>query len=181
MTETATTDRLLGTKEAAAFYGLNVPNFCRDWASRPDFPSPAATLARGRVWRGEDLLAYLAATGPKRGARTSLLSLSPLAQKWLPVIKRRIVRGFQPERIILFGSQARGDAREDSDVDLVVVMSGVDSRRAMQRSIYSALEGIPLGADVLVTTPEQLIQDADLIGTVFRPAVREGVTIYARD
>jgi predicted nucleotidyltransferase len=179
MSETTTGDRLLGTKEAAAFYGVNVPNFCRDWASRPDFPAPAATLARGRVWRAEDLLAYRAAAAPRRGARTNGLRLSPQAQKWLPVIKRRIVRGFNPERIILFGSQARGDARPDSDVDLIVVMRDVPNRRSAAVDVRTALRGIPLALDVLVTTPEQLIEDADLIGTVFRPAVREGVTIYA--
>jgi predicted nucleotidyltransferase len=178
MSET-TTDRLLGTKEAAAFYGVNVPNFCRDWASRSDFPAPAATLSRGRVWRAEDLLAYRAAVAPKRGARASRLPLSPQAQKWLPVVKRRIVRGFKPERIILFGSQARGDAQPDSDVDLVVVMREVANRRSAAGDVRAALIGIPLAIDVLVTTPEQLIGDVDLIGTVFRPAVREGVTIYA--
>lgn len=178
MTETST-ERLLGTKEAAAFYGVNVPNFCRDWASRPDFPVPAATLSGGRVWRAEDLLAYRAAVAPKRGARTASLRLSPQAQKWLPVIKRRIVRGFKPERIILFGSQARGDANPDSDMDIIVVMRDVANRRFAAGDVRAALSGIPLAIDVLVTTPEQLIEDVDLIGTVFRPAVREGVTIYA--
>jgi predicted nucleotidyltransferase len=175
-----TPDRLLGTKEAAAFYGVNVPNFCRDWASRPDFPAPAAKLSGGRVWRAEELLAYRAAVPPKRGARVSELRLSPHAKKWLPVIKRRIVRGFKPERIILFGSQARGDAEQDSDVDLIVVMREASNPRALASDIDVSLAGIPLATDVLVTTPEQLVEDADLIGTVFRPAVREGVTIYAR-
>lgn len=169
----------MGTKEAAAFYGVNVPNFIRDWASRPDFPAPAATLSGGRVWRAEDLLAYRAAVAPKRGARASRLGLSPQARKWLPVIKRRIVRGFKPERIILFGSQARGDANGDSDIDLIVVMRDIAGRRVASGDIRAALAGIPLAMDVLVTTPEQLIEDVDLIGTVFRPAVREGVTIYA--
>jgi predicted nucleotidyltransferase/SAM-dependent methyltransferase len=180
MNET-TKDRLLGTKEAAAFYGVSVPNFCRDWASRPDFPAPAATLARGRVWRAADLLAYRAVAAPRRGARTGRLRLSPQAEKWLPVIKRRIVRGFEPQRIILFGSQARDDARSGSDVDLVVVMSGVASSRDTRTAIYGALHGIPLAVDVLVVTPEQLVEYAGLIGTVSRPAVREGVTIYASD
>lgn len=174
-----TTDRLLGTKEAAAFYRVNVPNFIRDWASRPGFPAPVATVSRGRVWRGEDLLAYRASSGPRRGARASRLHLSAQAEQWLPVMKRRIVRGFHPERIILFGSQARGEARPDSDVDVIVVMAEAPDPRAIARDINAALRGIPLSTDVLVTTPEQLVEDADLIGTVFRPAVREGVTIYA--
>jgi predicted nucleotidyltransferase len=178
MTET-TNERLLGTKEAAAFYGVNVPNFIRDWASRPDFPAPAATVSRGRVWRGEDLLAYRACSGPRRGARAASLHLSPSALKWLPVIKRRIVRGFKPERIILFGSQARGDANEFSDIDLIVVLREAPKPRDIAAAIRAALRGIPMGTDVLVTTPERLIEEADVIGTVFRPAVGEGVTIYA--
>jgi predicted nucleotidyltransferase len=179
MSET-TTDTLLGTKEAAAFYGVNVPNFCRDWASRPDFPAPVATLARGRVWHADDLLAYRATTAPKRGARVGQLRLSPMAQKWLPVIKRRIVRDFQPQRIILFGSQARGEAREDSDVDLLVVLSAAEHRREAASAIYLTLTGIPLATDVVVTTPAHLAENIDLIGTVLRPAISEGITIYAR-
>jgi predicted nucleotidyltransferase len=99
--------------------------------------------------------------------------------KWLPVIKRRIVRGFKPERIILFGSQARGDANESSDIDLIVVLREAPQPRDIAAAIRAALRGIPVGTDVLVTTPERLVEEADVIGTVFRPAVGEGVTIYA--
>jgi predicted nucleotidyltransferase len=179
MSET-TSDRLLGTKEAAAFYGVNVPNFIRDWAARPDFPQPAAIVSGRRIWHGEDLLAYRASAGPKRGARPGQLQLSAPAAKWLPVTKRRIVRRFHPERIILFGSQARGEARPDSDADLIVVMSEASDPRAIAREINATLRGIPLATDILVTTPERLVEDTDLIGTVFRPAVREGITIYSR-
>jgi predicted nucleotidyltransferase len=179
MSET-TTDRLLGTKEAAAFYGVNVPNFIRDWASRPDFPAPVATVSRGRIWRGEDLLTYRASAGPRRGARASHLHLSALAEQWLPVMKRRIVRGFKPERIILFGSQARGEAREWSDVDLLVVIPPGHDRRATERSIRRSLSGMPIDTDVIVGTPEDLVENVDLPGSVLWPAVREGITIYAR-
>jgi hypothetical protein len=179
MSET-TTDRLLGTKEAAAFYGVNVPNFIRDWASRPDFPAPAATLSGGRVWRAEDLLAYRAAVAPRRGARASRLRLSPQAQKWLPVIKRRIVRDFKPERIILFGSQARGEANQYSDIDLLVVMPPMQDPEGTSRAIRSAASGVPIDTEMIVTTRSELAENIDLIGSVLRPAVREGITIYAR-
>jgi hypothetical protein len=52
------TDELVGTAEAAEMVGLRRPNFVRDWASRPDFPAPAATLSSGRVWRASEVAAY---------------------------------------------------------------------------------------------------------------------------
>jgi len=52
---------------------------------------------------------------------------------------RRIVSGFDPESIILFGSHARGDAGPDSDVDLLVVMSYLGSKREKQLEIRLAL------------------------------------------
>lgn len=170
----------VGTREAAAIFGVRPPNFVRDWASRPDFPVPAATLPAGRVWRHEELVAYRARSGPRRGATRRSLHLSPDAERWLPVIKRRIVRHFHPERIIVFGSQARGEARADSDVDLLVVIPGVAHRRHAEAAIYAALAGIPLATDVVVTTPDDVDRYQDVVGTVLLPALREGVTIYAR-
>jgi predicted nucleotidyltransferase len=94
------------------------------------------------------------------------------------LIKRRIVRRFRPERIVLFGSQVRGDARHDSDVDLLVVLPKVEHRRRTAAQIHTALAGIPLGKDVIVATPQDVERLADLVGTVVRPALREGRTIY---
>ncbi len=48
--------------------------------------------------------------------------LCTTASNCIPVMVERIVREFQPSRIILFGSYARGEAAADSDVDLLVVM-----------------------------------------------------------
>ena len=169
---------LVGTKEAAEIFGVRPSNFVRDWAARPDFPAPVATLARGRLWVREDLLAYRARTGPRRAVALAELPLSPDAARWLPLIKRRIVRRFRPERIVLFGSQARGDARPDSDADLLVVIPGVEHRRRTAARIHAILEGIPLGKDVIVATPDDVDRLADLVGTIIQPALREGRTIY---
>jgi uncharacterized protein YuzE len=59
---------LLGTKEAAALLGVKVPNFIRDWAARPDFPKPLASLASTRVWDRAAVVAYLARHGVATGA-----------------------------------------------------------------------------------------------------------------
>jgi len=171
-------ENLVGTKEAAALYGVRPSNFVRDWASRQDFPEPVATLARGRLWAREAVVAYRANSGPRRAVSLSDLPLSPEARRWLPVIKRRIVRRFRPSLIILFGSQARGDARQDSDADLLVVIPGNAHRRHTEAAIYGSLAGIPLGTDVIVVHPEDIEAGADLVGTVLEPVLREGRTVY---
>lgn len=96
------------------------------------------------------------------------------------VMAERIVERFHPLRILLFGSRARGDARPDSDVDLLVVLPECQDRRAAAIAIRRALADLPVGKDVIVTTPDEIARRGDLVGTVLRPALREGMTIYER-
>jgi uncharacterized protein len=95
-------------------------------------------------------------------------------------VARRIVSKFHPEKVILFGSWARGDARPDSDVDLLVVMPANGSKRAQQMAILGALHGIIMATDIVVVTPQEFADYADAVGTIVRPAVREGKVLYAR-
>ena len=92
----------------------------------------------------------------------------------------RIVEHFDPEKIILFGSHARGEARLESDVDLLVVMPITGSRRKKMVEIGVALHDIPLAKDILVTTPEDFEWRKEIVGTIERPAAREGKVLYAR-
>jgi uncharacterized protein len=174
-----TTRRLVGASEAAEIYGVRPSNFLRDWASRPDFPAPAARLRSGRIWDGSELEAYRLRSRPRRAVAMKDLPLSPLAARWLPVIKRRIVRGFHPMRIVLFGSQARGDARPDSDVDLLVILPRADHRRRAAARIEAALTGIPLATDIIVATTADVAALSDAQGTIVERAIREGMDIYA--
>ena len=93
---------------------------------------------------------------------------------------RRIVARFDPERIILFGSAARGEAGPDSDVDLLVVMRVEGSRREKAVQIGVAVNDIPVPKDIVVTTPEDFEWRKRIVGTIERPAAREGRLVYAR-
>jgi predicted nucleotidyltransferase len=93
---------------------------------------------------------------------------------------RIIVERFRPERIILFGSHARGTARPDSDVDLLVVMPVKGSKREKMIEIGVALQEVPAAKDVIVTTPEDFEWRKEIPGTIERPAALEGKVLYAR-
>jgi predicted nucleotidyltransferase len=93
---------------------------------------------------------------------------------------RRIVERFDPDRIILFGSRARGDARPDSDVDLLVVMPVEGSRREKALDIRDTLRDIRLPMDIVVTTPESFRWRQRVVGTIEWPAVHEGKILHAR-
>jgi predicted nucleotidyltransferase len=93
---------------------------------------------------------------------------------------RRIVQQFDPLRIILFGSWARGDARPDSDIDLLVVLPHVENKRRTAIGIGNVLSDLPASKDIVVTTPEEIASRGNVIGDVLRPALREGKVIYER-
>src|SRR3954470_2733415 len=84
----------------------------------------------------------------------------------------RIVKRFAPEKIILFGSQARGDAGPDSDIDLLVVMPVEGSVRDKRLEIRGVLHDAVIPVDVLVTTPEDFAWRKDFVGTIEWPATQ---------
>jgi excisionase family DNA binding protein len=74
---------------------------------------------------------------------------------WLPMIVGRIVRVVNPAKIVLFGSRARGDALEDSDYDLLVIVDATPNRRAMRIAIRRSFDDLAVAADVVVATTEE--------------------------
>jgi predicted nucleotidyltransferase len=92
-----------------------------------------------------------------------------------------IVTQFQPEKIILFGSHARGDGTADSDVDLLIVMPVEGSKRAKQLEIRAAVHDVRIPKDIFVSRTEEFQWRKDIVGTIERPAVREGRILYARE
>jgi len=92
----------------------------------------------------------------------------------------RIVGRFQPSRVVLFGSHARGTADGSSDVDLLVVMRNVPDKRLAAVEIRRSLGDLPFSKDIVVTTPDEIRRRGAVIGTVLHAALREGVTVYER-
>lgn len=106
--------------------------------------------------------------------------MTTTAADHIAAMTARIVQEFAPLRVILFGSHARGEATPDSDVDLLVVMPTVENKRQTAIQIRRALAGFPVSKDVIVTTPEEIARRGHLVGTVLRPALREGAVLYER-
>jgi predicted nucleotidyltransferase len=92
---------------------------------------------------------------------------------------RRIVEKFHPQKVILFGSHARGTAGPDSDVDLLVVMAVTGSKRKQAVQIDLALADRDLPLDLIVITPEELDKYRDVVGHIVYPVLREGKILYA--
>lgn len=98
----------------------------------------------------------------------------------LPLIIDRLVRRFDPERIVLVGSRARGHARADSDFDLLVVLSSVDSVRAPRIGMLREVRDLGVAVDFMVTTPADLERRGSIPSIPLHTAVNEGVEVYAR-
>ena len=94
------------------------------------------------------------------------------------------VRAVDPERIVLFGSRARGEARADSDLDLLVVegepFSPQRSRQGELKRIRRALWRFPVPIDVLVYSRDEVDEWRNSPNHVIGRSLREGVTVYER-
>jgi predicted nucleotidyltransferase len=101
-----------------------------------------------------------------------------LSEELLQEIVRRVVAAVKPEKIILFGSAARGEMGPDSDVDLLVIKQ-CGHRRKTARKIERSLIGTKIPTDIIVAKPEDIDRYKHAIGLIFRPALREGKTVYA--
>jgi predicted nucleotidyltransferase len=101
-------------------------------------------------------------------------------QERIDEMVQRIVSQFNPDKVILFGSHARGEAGPDSDVDLLVVMSAHGSKRERAIEMYGLLAGMGVPKDVIVVTPEEFEAYRDAPGTVIRTARQEGKVLYER-
>ncbi len=102
-----------------------------------------------------------------------------LSEATLQEIIRRVVEVAWPEKIVLFGSAARGRMGPNSDVDLLVVKSGKFDQGRLVGDIYMNLHGVGQAVDVILVTPEQVERYRNTHCLVIAPALREGKEVYA--
>ena len=92
----------------------------------------------------------------------------------------KIIEGVaDPRKILLFGSAARGENGENSDIDLLIVVKNGTHRRNTARRIYRALLGIGFAIDIVVVTEDDLERYAETPGMIIASAIEEGREIYA--
>ncbi|MGH8909121.1 MAG: nucleotidyltransferase domain-containing protein [Egibacteraceae bacterium] len=96
----------------------------------------------------------------------------------LQQVVRVLVDQAQPRMVILFGSYARGEATDESDLDLLVVLRQVTSRRAEMVRLRNALRPLRIPADVLVVSEAQLDEWGGVHGTVVHQALSEGRVLF---
>jgi predicted nucleotidyltransferase len=89
------------------------------------------------------------------------------------------VAAARPKQIILFGSHARGDADDHSDIDLLVVESAVADRYEEMIRLNRALKGLVMPVDLLVVSEQEFEQRSVTPGTVEHNARFEGRVLYA--
>lgn len=91
-----------------------------------------------------------------------------------------IAGAFEPERIILFGSRARGGAHPESDVDLLVVMPDGIDETGTTVAMYALLHAMSLPKDIVVSTPSEIARRGHIQGNVLYEGLRRGVVLYER-
>ena len=103
-----------------------------------------------------------------------------LHDKSLNEIKNLLVAEAHPRKIVLFGSRARGEIREQSDYDLLLVVDNCDNERDINRRLYRSLleHNIESPVDLITISSAKLMSHKSSFGSVHNVALREGVTIY---
>jgi len=98
----------------------------------------------------------------------------------LAEIVERLVAAYEPQRIYLFGSKARGDHGPDSDFDLLaIVPDDATADRKRSKLAYQALWGTGTAADVIVWEQSRFERRAHVVCSLPATVLREGKLLYA--
>ncbi len=102
----------------------------------------------------------------------------PVDAELVDEMVRRIVKATRPEKIILFGSRARDEARPDSDIDLLVIADSSKPRHQRAAPLYGVVSDILVPMDILVYTPGEVEEWSEVPQAFVTTAVREGKVLY---
>ncbi len=101
-----------------------------------------------------------------------------LTESEISLIKKRLKEKFNPDKIILFGSQARADADNNSDVDLLVLTDTHGNRKRLMIEMDRALKGLNFARDIIILSLDEFERDKNIAGTIARYAYLEGKVLY---
>lgn len=96
----------------------------------------------------------------------------------LQTLVRRIVEAVRPLRVILFGSAARGEMTETSDLDILVIVADGTHRRRTAQAIYRHLMGFGFAKDIVVATEDDIRRYGGDPFMVYKQALEEGKELY---
>jgi len=92
----------------------------------------------------------------------------------------RLIKVAKPQKIYLFGSYARGDARKQSDLDFLVIEQMLKGRRKEMVRLHDAIRSMRIPVDILVTSESTFNEWSDVPGTVMYRAKVEGQLCYEK-
>ena len=110
--------------------------------------------------------------------------MESITEKLVKEITEIIFQEINPKQVILFGSQARGEARAESDLDFLIVQdqpfTPTQTRRQQMARLWRRLAHFPLSQDFLIFTPEEVEEWRHSKNHVIARALREGKLVYER-
>jgi uncharacterized protein len=98
----------------------------------------------------------------------------------IEIVAKRLGIVSNAEYVILFGSYARGDASENSDVDLMIISESSLPRFKRSRDLYKLLRPYPFGMDLIVYTPEEVEKGKQYPLSFVSTVLKEGKVLYVR-
>jgi len=101
-----------------------------------------------------------------------------ISQEQIESVVQVIVEGYEPMKIILFGSYAYGHPTKDSDLDLLIIKDGEASGIQRNRRVRNILKDFSIPIDVIVKNSKEFDMLKDVIGTVIYPANKYGKVVY---
>ncbi|MDD1729413.1 MAG: nucleotidyltransferase domain-containing protein [Methanospirillum sp.] len=104
-------------------------------------------------------------------------AISPVVDE----IVRRILSIIHPEKIILFGSYAKGNQTQDSDIDILIIMNSTLPRHKRSIPLYRALMDIHIPQDILVYTPKEVAEWAEVSSSFITSSLQSGIVLYDKN